>query len=76
MKTTTYKDDFGNSAIIVEMQIKPYNGATFTEIAFVLSCFDAEGFMHYRNTYPTIGDAIGKLKEFSCGTFAEMEAVA
>ena len=71
---TIFRDGFGNRATIEEKRIKPYNGATHTEPAFVLSCFaDYDGGeMYFLSVYPSFYDARQKLKTFSAGTFAEV----
>lgn len=73
-KPTVFRDGFGNRATIEEKRIKPYNGATHTEPAFVLSCFaDYDGGeLYFLSVYPSFYDARQKLKTFSAGTFAEV----
>ena len=58
-----FKSENGNSASVACGRLRPYNAATHTEPAFVLSVFDADGFMFFRSVYPTYGDACARLVE-------------
>lgn len=70
----TYIDDFGNRATIKKKMMLPYRDSPIKEKAFILSVYADydNGFMYFRSVYPSAGDALKRLNEFSCGTFKEL----
>ena len=70
----TYKDDFGNSAVIQEKFLLPFKGSQYKEKAFVLSLYSDYdgGFMYHRSVHESLTQAEEKLGTFSCGTFKEV----
>ena len=70
-----YKDDFGNTAKIETVKIFPYQGATRKTKGFrlwVTADYDQD-FVYYVSVFETMGDALKKLEDFSCGTFKQIE---
>jgi len=70
-----YKDDFGNTAMIDNVTILPYKGASKRENSFKLiikADYDND-FIYHVSVYETEKDALNKLQEFSCGTFQEIQ---
>lgn len=68
-----YFDDFGNKATIEKGMILPYKGSPIKEVAYRLCCFSLyeNDLLYYASVFQSIGDAIKKLDNFSCGTFTE-----
>lgn len=64
-------DDFGNTATIEEKMMYSYKGAEHKTKFFVLSLTAdyEDDFMYFRSVYESMGDAMEKLKEFSCNTW-------
>lgn len=68
-----YKDDFGNTAIIEEVEILAYKGAQHRNKGFRLKItadYD-NGFLYHVSVHETEADALHKLEVFSLGTFKE-----
>ena len=66
-----YKDDFGNSAVIIEGFTLPYNGAASRTKSYILesSADYDDGFVYFRSVYETVEAAEEKLNSLSCGTW-------
>ena len=65
-----WKDEYGNRALIEEVEIKPHKEAKL-EKAYRLSCYAEydEDFCYYISIFDSVESAENQLKEFSCGSF-------
>lgn len=65
-----WKDDYGNRALIEEVEIKPHKEAKL-EKAYRLSCYAEydEDFCYHISIFDSLESAENQLKEFSCGSF-------
>lgn len=65
-----WKDDYGNRALIEEVEIKPHKEAKL-EKAYRLSCYAEydEDFCYHISIFDSVESAENQLKEFSCGSF-------
>lgn len=71
----TYKDSFGNTATIEEVEIYPHKGASQKETAYKLTC-QAEynnGFVYHVSVYETFKKAYFNLTGLSAATFTEVK---
>ena len=68
-----YYNDFGNKAIIDEVEIYPYAKAPKKEISYrlTLSSPDEDDFVYYVSIYETFEDAYKSMMEKNCGTWKE-----
>lgn len=69
-----YKDMYGNTATIEKVRIMPYKEAQTKCDAYKLTASSdyENGFIYFVSVYESIGDAIKKLNNMSCGTFKEI----
>lgn len=65
-----WKDEYGNRALIEEVEIKPHKEAKL-EKAYRLSCYAEydEDFCYHISIFDSVESAENQLKEFSCGSF-------
>lgn len=65
-----WKDDYGNRALIEEVEIKPHKEAKL-EKAYRLSCYAEydEDFCYHISIFDSVESAENQFKEFSCGSF-------
>ena len=65
-----WKDEYGNRALIEEVEIKPHKEAKL-EKAYRLSCYAEydDNFCYYISIFDSVESAENQLKEFSCGSF-------
>lgn len=64
-------DDFGNRAEIEEVTTLPYKGSPIKEKGYRLSLYAEynNDFLYFVSLYESKGDALEKLKDFSCNTW-------
>lgn len=69
-----YKDSFGNTAKIEQVEILPYRGAPDKVIGYRLWVTSdyANNFVYFVSVYETFIDAKRELAEISAGTFMEV----
>lgn len=68
-----YKDNFGNTATIEQVEILPYREAPAEEISYrlwITSDYN-NSFTYFASIYETIEDAERRLSQLSMGTFKE-----
>ena len=72
-----YKDDFGNYAVIKEIEHYPYRDAPEETKGYQLICYSKynNNLMYFASIYETEIDALKQLNEFSCGTFKERSSL-
>lgn len=65
-----WKDEYGNRALIEEVEIKPHKEAK-PEKVYRLSCYAEynEDFCYYVSIFDSVESAKNQLKNFSCGSF-------
>lgn len=65
-----WKDDYGNRALIEEVEIKPHKEAKLEKV-YRLSCYAEynEDFCYHISIFDSVESAENQLKEFSCGSF-------
>ena len=65
-----WKDDYGNRALIEEVEIKPHKEAKL-EKAYRLSCYAEydDNFYYHVSIFDSVESAENQLKKFSCGSF-------
>ena len=65
-----WKDEYGNRALIEEVEIKPHKEAKL-EKAYRLSCYAEydEDFCYYISIFDSVESAENQVKELSCGSF-------
>lgn len=70
-----YEDDYGNLALISRKMIIPYRDSKRKEESYVLDCYSLydDCFHYHRSIYDSMQAALSRLREFSCGTFKEVE---
>jgi hypothetical protein len=71
MTIKIFHDDFGNTATITERNMLPYKGSPIKEKGYILSItadYD-NNFLYFVSVYESMGDAMEKLKMFSCNTW-------
>lgn len=72
-----WKDEYGNKALIEEVEVKPHKGGT-PEKAYRLSCFaDYDNdFCYYISIFDSVENAENQLKNFSCGSFKDTSIIS
>ena len=70
----TFRDKFGNRAIVETKSVRPYKGAYGRCLGYRLMCFAEydDDFLYYVSVYGTETEAMDKLMELSGGTWEEV----
>ena len=68
---SNYADKFGNIAVVEKLQFLPYQGAQKREDGYRLSLTATyDNMLYHVSVHETKQEAINKMMEFSCGTWA------
>ena len=72
-----WKDEYGNKALIEEVEVKPHKEAKLERV-YRLSCYAEynEDFCYYVSIFDSVESAENQLKKFSCGTFKDTSIIS